>query len=283
MLVENDYRGWSHSSLQEARVEFCEVDEVASPWVPSGRVALVVLPSSPEIGWGLSEHGIGELVGGPAAVRTICETVSEHDQLLEEQIRLERLATATDHSQHAEYIALREAARVDYLPRRLDELRAILGSRLQAALIDKLARGEPWQRRLGFGAETTFVSLAGRLGPDLFNWLHVKDGPILRVCEHAAVVFPAKTSRARFAPELERPPRTVRENVKQLDHGVVPLRVGPYITPADPFAPYALEVWSRDICPACGAEFDWAHAAQIHCIACGEGSARTARHRDRRG
>jgi hypothetical protein len=232
----------------------------------------VFLSCDPDIGWGIPYDGLGKLVGAHR-VEQIGDAVLEHDQLLEEQARFKRAPVQ-------ERNALAAAGRPRYVALRLPELREVLGSALRDALAHRASQPEARQRCLRGGPETAFVSIAGRLGPSLPAWLDDDHGgsQVLRVCEYSGVVFRA-TCRARIHPTLKQPKRAQRERLRQGGSGFVTPRVGSLFPPADPFAPYALDLWSFATCAQCGTDFERRNAGKVYCDSCDTLAARQARWR----
>jgi hypothetical protein len=256
MPLEGALRGWSHFALQRATVGFQPTDSETFHSTSDG-VLLAFLPCSPDIGWGLTRDGLAAFTRDIAVERT-WTAVLEHDRLLYEHHWFAWASSSSDFEVRREYNALVESGRRQQVEAALEQLRSQLGAVLRQSLGRLAALTHPNDGCLRGDAEAAFVALAGRLGSTLPTWLDDGHGrsAVLRVCERTGIVFRA-TCRRRIHPDLPRQPqRVTRDNVK---------RIGTRFPPADPFARYALEVWSHVMCDHCGAECEARHAGRVYC------------------
>jgi hypothetical protein len=262
------YRGWSHFSLRHARVGFVQdpatfhYEEEASGGKVTRLAAFVSLSCEPGITWRIRAGDLAAFGGEPEESAKVWRALLEHDALFYERAWLADASQSREASVRRELTALREAGRPQYVKSQIGVLRGELGLFLRKGLARRAVEHPHGGDGLRGGAETTWVHLAARLGSRVHDWLDDGRGAsrMLRVCELSALVFRA-TRRRTIHPALGRQPARLKRA------GPIK-RVGTRLPPANPFAPYARQVWFARACVRCGAEFETAHAATIYCPKC---------------
>jgi hypothetical protein len=224
--------------------------------------AVVSLPCDPDVGWPVRARDLAAFGSEPEESERAWRALLEHDALFYERAWFAFASRSHDADVRGELAALGEAGRPQYVKSRISVLCGELGLFLRKGLARRADIEHPHGDGLRGGAEATWVHLAARLGTRVPDWLDDRHGAsrMLRVCELTGMVFRA-TRRRTIHPALGRQPARLKRA------GTIK-RVGTRFPPADPFAPYAREVWFTASCARCGGAFETSHAATIYCGEC---------------